>query len=628
MRRLLRPPLLARRDVQVLVLLAALAAFVVLAVIVRPGVPGEVDAQVHAFVDAHRDPALTTFFVGYTGLGRWFVLALAAAAVMVALSATARRREAVFLLVCMTASLLLNTVLKYVFARARPPAEAAVVHARGYAFPSGHAMSSATLALALVVVAWPTRWRLPVVALAAVFALLMGISRIYLGVHWLTDVLAGWCMAVAVVTGTQLGMGIVEDVRARGSQSRDAERDAARVERTRRHMAVAFLALMTASIVFAALVAAHAGRGLDGRVLDWAQAHPSGWIHSLSEVVGVLGSWPVLGPLTLAVAALFWLRRRRRDAEYFFATMFVSTLLDVTLKLLIRRPPIAGSEGFDLLFRYSFPSGHAMGATAFAAALAIIAWPTRWRWPAVAGGAAFALAVGLSRVFVAAHWPSDVVAAWALATAVALGMRIVLPATPEDLERARAARAQPDAAPIAVVFLDWGDTLMEDDRRQTGPMAAWPKVTEVEGAQETLRRLRRDYRLIVATNADASREQDVRAALSRVGLDELVDGVVSSLDVGARKPDPFFFRAALLRAGRGGVPLPAARAVMVGDSWPNDVAGAKGAGLRAVWFNRDGAKAPAGPAAPDAQIRTLAALPEALQRLGGPASGPPPETAA
>ena len=313
--------------------------------IVRPGVPGEVDAQVHAFVDAHRDPALTTFFVGYTGLGRWFVLALAAAAVMVARSATARRREAVFLLVCMTASLLLNTVLKYVFARARPPAEAAVVHARGYAFPSGHAMSSATLALALVVVAWPTRWRLPVVALAAVFALLMGISRIYLGVHWLTDVLAGWCMAVAVVTGTQLGMGIVEDVRARGSQSRDAERDAARVERTRRHMAVAFLALMTASIVFAALVAAHAGRGLDGRVLDWAQAHPSGWIHSLSEVVGVLGSWPVLGPLTLAVAALFWLRRRRRDAEYFFATMFVSTLLDVTLKLLIRRPPIAGSEG-------------------------------------------------------------------------------------------------------------------------------------------------------------------------------------------------------------------------------------------------------------------------------------------
>jgi FMN phosphatase YigB (HAD superfamily) len=170
---------------------------------------------------------------------------------------------------------------------------------------------------------------------------------------------------------------------------------------------------------------------------------------------------------------------------------------------------------------------------------------------------------------------------------------------------------------VDVVFLDWGGTLMVDDGSQSGPMAGWPEVTAVEGAQEALEALRPDYRLVVATNADDSGARDVRAALFRVGLDGLVDDVVSSRDIGARKPDRFFYRAALLRAGRGGVPLAVERAVMVGDSWPNDVAGARAAGLRAVWFNPGRAPRPAGAEPPDAEIARLADLPAALAALQG-----------
>jgi undecaprenyl-diphosphatase len=200
-----------RKGFLALVVIAALAAFVALAVLARPGGAGGLDAQVHAWVAGHRSDVLTAFFTRYTGLGQWFVLAIAAVAAGAALTATARRREAAFLIISMAAELLLNLTLKLAFARARPPAGEALVYAGGYAFPSGHAMASATFALALTVIAWPTAWRWPALVLAAAFALLMGLSRVYLGVHWLTDVLAGWAMAGAVVTGTELGIEMVED---------------------------------------------------------------------------------------------------------------------------------------------------------------------------------------------------------------------------------------------------------------------------------------------------------------------------------------------------------------------------------------------------------------------------------
>lgn len=168
---------------------------------------------------------------------------------------------------------------------------------------------------------------------------------------------------------------------------------------------------------------------------------------------------------------------------------------------------------------------------------------------------------------------------------------------------------------IDVVLLDWGDTLMVDDRTQDGPMASWPRVAAVPGARETLSRLRSHYRLIVATNADQSSGPDVRAALARVGLDEFIDEVVSSRDVGARKPDGAFFRAALGRAGEDGGPVSPARAVMVGDSLTNDVGGAKAAGMRAVLLDASRGPLPPDVPRPDAVIAQLDELPGALARL-------------
>jgi putative hydrolase of the HAD superfamily len=115
-------------------------------------------------------------------------------------------------------------------------------------------------------------------------------------------------------------------------------------------------------------------------------------------------------------------------------------------------------------------------------------------------------------------------------------------------------------------------------------------------AAPALRELRsRGLRLVVASNWDCSLPE----VLERAGLARLVDGVVSSAMVGAAKPAPELFEAALAVAGRS-----AANALHVGDSPSKDVDGASQAGIAAVLLDRDGER----PAAV-ARIETLAELP-------------------
>ncbi|MBC7221164.1 HAD-IIIA family hydrolase [Candidatus Bipolaricaulota bacterium] len=159
-------------------------------------------------------------------------------------------------------------------------------------------------------------------------------------------------------------------------------------------------------------------------------------------------------------------------------------------------------------------------------------------------------------------------------------------------------------SPIRVVLFDWGGTLMRDIPGFDGPMADWPRVEAVPGAEEALRALHGRYLIAVATNAALSNERLVRAALARVGLAAYVSVVVTARDLGLSKPDLAFFHAVLERVG-----CSAAEAVMVGDGYGADIVGAKSAGLRAVWFNPDGARCPLVHPVHDAEIQMLGELP-------------------
>lgn len=116
----------------------------------------------------------------------------------------------------------------------------------------------------------------------------------------------------------------------------------------------------------------------------------------------------------------------------------------------------------------------------------------------------------------------------------------------------------------------------------TAYRGAWVPVS---GAEELLLEVGKRAKVAVVTNNLLSEQRDKLQAL---GLSRYVDELVASEEVGVAKPDPEIFRVAMERLG-----CTAEEVVMVGDSWESDVAGARAAGVRAVWLNRRGLDCPA-----------------------------------
>ncbi len=125
----------------------------------------------------------------------------------------------------------------------------------------------------------------------------------------------------------------------------------------------------------------------------------------LASVIGDTG-----GRLLLLASAAVWLgwRGQRRAALWLIATVLGGTLLNLALKQVFAAPRPDLLPHLDIVHTYSFPSGHAAGNMMFFGALAMIA-----RRESVWAAAACAiLLIGVSRVWLGVHWPSDVTAGW------------------------------------------------------------------------------------------------------------------------------------------------------------------------------------------------------------------------
>lgn len=160
---------------------------------------------------ALRDPADTAEPIGpawveaafrdITALGGRSVLTAVTLAALGYLLLAGRRTTAALVAFAVLGGTLLSTLLKAGFARPRPDLVAHLVEVSSQSFPSGHAMMSTVTWLTLgtlLATAQPTRrLKAYVLGTGIAIALLVGVSRVYLGVHWPTDVLAGWFVGAA-----------------------------------------------------------------------------------------------------------------------------------------------------------------------------------------------------------------------------------------------------------------------------------------------------------------------------------------------------------------------------------------------------------------------------------------------
>jgi undecaprenyl-diphosphatase len=142
------------------------------------------------------------------------------------------------------------------------------------------------------------------------------------------------------------------------------------------------------------------------------------WLEETALELTALGGYPIIGLLTLAVAGYLGVATRRWAAFYVLFSVAGGAILSTVLKAFFERPRPDLVEQLDVIHTASFPSGHAMvGTVTYLTLGALLIRYARSRAEVIYVATVvfiITVTIGLTRVYLGVHWPSDVIAGWAL----------------------------------------------------------------------------------------------------------------------------------------------------------------------------------------------------------------------
>ncbi|MCG6134702.1 MAG: phosphatase PAP2 family protein [Nostoc sp. LLA-1] len=162
------------------------------------------DLPILLTVHSIAQPQLDQFAALLTKLGSfWTVLPMLMAIALILLGQR-RWRSLTYLLITASGSAIINHTAKAFWHRVRPDLWVSAAPEFDYSFPSGHAMTSMTLVAILVILTWDSVWCWFTVLLGSLYIFAIGWTRLYLGVHFPSDIIAGWLVAIAWAMGVNL----------------------------------------------------------------------------------------------------------------------------------------------------------------------------------------------------------------------------------------------------------------------------------------------------------------------------------------------------------------------------------------------------------------------------------------
>jgi undecaprenyl-diphosphatase len=443
-------PAVARRTPAPLAAVTAAAfVFALLLVLVRlnwaplESVDHSAAAWLNSLVAGHS--AVLSVIKAVTWLGSNGVLWTLTGLAVVVLAIRRRWRLAIYLLVTGAGVLTLNPVLKSLVGRLRPVVAHPVAYGTGDSFPSGHALGSIVCYGALLLVFLPaTRgtWRRVFTAIIVTLIVAIGVSRLLLGVHYLSDVLGAWALGITWLgltafafelsrqaAGAPVTNPVTEGLEPEArTDLQPAEPEPTmhddRHDRARKYGLIAAGIVVIWVLIVGALTGigklimiTHNGNGDllgDRTVPRWFVAQRTPSLNHLSLIASNLGATQDILIVSVVACVVFLaVTRRWRPVIFIAVVMFGELGAFLIIEEIVKRPRPAVPHLDTGLPTSAFPSGHMAATTCLYVAIAILVighargW---WRYLFLIPAIVMPVTIATARMYRGEHHPTDILA--------------------------------------------------------------------------------------------------------------------------------------------------------------------------------------------------------------------------